>query len=547
MQLNDATRIIDIIDQRIRKATASESRVETTWGTVAAVSPYGRYVDLYLYGQSAPYTSDYFRLPNGLAVDVGDSVKAAIDRERGDRWVEEVHSFAEYNKVEFDIVDGELRFGDGTEAPFIKLNMVDANNVGFEGGGVYFRRSADTSLAILTGEEGQITNMPFAIRASGQHEWGDGIVGRDTNLYRGAASVLKTDDVLHAVGGLRVTSPGSQDGQNFEGVRIVLPNNGYTGLAIYSNPGDTQPSFRWAGWGGMEFGPAGSTAPDTTIARVAAGVIKIDTSGSADQGLRIGDDSEFFDVDLADRIGIKGQQNSANGGIVFGSGKDVELYRLSANILATGEGDSLYVGGPLTTTGKEGVILNAGGSIEVINEASTPFIDFKDEATDDYDARIIFNLDGTGRLQFEGADVKFTPNVFLTQQIGSYGVTTNTTFAINNGGTATFSSKSLTWSRIGPWVFMRLSFAVTANGSGATTVTVTGTGLPQSSGTPRIVGDRGGTGVNPVVGRGTNASGEMTLSIGSLGTAGFSNVTGADLANGASYSFIGCYYTADAF
>jgi hypothetical protein len=315
MQLNDATRIIDIIDQRIRKATASESRVETTWGTVAAVSPYGRYVDLYLYGQSAPYTSDYFRLPNGLAVDVGDSVKAAIDRERGDRWVEEVHTFDAYNKVEFDIVDGHIRFGSGTAAPDLLLYRAGA--------------------ALLA------TDGSFLIDDDLEVAGGNIQIGTDVNLYRAVNSLLKTDDTFHAVGGLRVTSPSNTDGQNFEGVRIVLPNNGYTGLAIYSNPGDTQPSFRWAGWGGMEFGPAGSTAPDTTIARVAAGVIKIDTSGAADQALQIGDDSVLFDADIANRLGIKGQSDATTGGFVFGSGKDTNLYRSAADTLKTD--DAMHV------------------------------------------------------------------------------------------------------------------------------------------------------------------------------------------------------------
>jgi microcystin-dependent protein len=117
MQLNDATRIIDIIDQRIRKATASESRVETTWGTVAAVSTDGRYADLYLYGESAPYASEYFRVPNALTVEVGDSVKAAIDRERGDRWVAEVHTLAVHRKLAVDPVRGQVLLGTGAAAP----------------------------------------------------------------------------------------------------------------------------------------------------------------------------------------------------------------------------------------------------------------------------------------------------------------------------------------------------------------------------------------------------------------------------------------------
>lgn len=117
MQLNDATRIIDVIDQRIRKATQSESRVETTWGTVAAVDASARYADVYLYGNEAPYASEYFRLPDGLDVTVGDSVKVAIDVERGDRWVEEAHYLPTYRKMALDTGRGQVKLGDGSAAP----------------------------------------------------------------------------------------------------------------------------------------------------------------------------------------------------------------------------------------------------------------------------------------------------------------------------------------------------------------------------------------------------------------------------------------------
>ena len=116
MNLNDASRIIDVIDQRVRRWTSSMARVETTWGAVAAVASDGRTADLYLYDQSGADTSDNFRLPNGLSVNVGDSVKAAIDKDRGDRWIEEVHPSTTYNKIEFDIVNGEVRLGSGSAA-----------------------------------------------------------------------------------------------------------------------------------------------------------------------------------------------------------------------------------------------------------------------------------------------------------------------------------------------------------------------------------------------------------------------------------------------
>jgi hypothetical protein len=44
------------------------------------------------------------------------------------------------------------------------------------------------------------TQDRFVIDASGKQEWGSGSAGLDTNLYRGGASVLQTDDTLKAAG-----------------------------------------------------------------------------------------------------------------------------------------------------------------------------------------------------------------------------------------------------------------------------------------------------------------------------------------------------------
>ena len=44
-----------------------------------------------------------------------------------------------------------------------------------------------------------------ALRSDGAVEWGNGAVARDTNLYRAAANMLKTDDVFFSAGGFRST------------------------------------------------------------------------------------------------------------------------------------------------------------------------------------------------------------------------------------------------------------------------------------------------------------------------------------------------------
>ena len=49
----------------------------------------------------------------------------------------------------------------------------------------------------------------------------------------------------------------------------------------------------------------------------------------------IGDDVTLNDVNQGNMLGIQGQQTPANGGIVFGSGLDTNLYRVGANILKT--------------------------------------------------------------------------------------------------------------------------------------------------------------------------------------------------------------------
>lgn len=441
MQLNDASRIIDVIDQRIRKLTASESRVETTWGKVATVSADGRYADLYLYGESAPYASEYFRLPNGLSVNVNDSVKAAIDRERGDRWVEEVHAFSAYNKVEFDIVDGEIRFGDGAAAPTLSLKQSSARTLRLYGG-----EAGQTAFVIgapSTGSEGGelvlegtgsntdwfIDNFAGRVRfhAAGIAEFdidsnrlyidsGRLELGPDTSLYRSVADVLRTDDVLHAVGGVRVTAPSSADGQNFEALRVVLPNNGYSGLAVYALPTDTQPVLRFAGWGGFEWGPGGSVGVDVNLYRSAANTLRTDDSFISYSLMSVGDVYAGSWLYLGTNVAF-----------------DTALYREAANVLATD--DSVHIVGSLTVgpagAGQSTDGLNiSGGNIEMRN--ANPFIDFK--AGDvDFGARIIYDFGIADGLQFGGAAVYDFDN------------RVNTSVSFSIGNTVVVSSRRTGW------------------------------------------------------------------------------------------------------
>jgi hypothetical protein len=223
-------------------------------------------------------------------------------------------------------------------------------------------------------------------------------------------------------------------------------------------------------------------------------------------------------------------------GLVFGA--DVTLFRLTSNILAVGAGDRLRV--KPSATGDIAFDVHTGAE-------SVQRLAIMGDGTINWGP-------GSGVLDVNlyrgGANTLATDDVFKAyggiQETG--GFTQNTGFTISGGGSATFGSKNLTWHRIGDWVFFMISFSVTAAGSGGTTVTITGTGLPQQAQGARFLGDRGGSGVRPIVFRGTNSGGELTFSqITELTSTGTQTTTGADLANGASFAVAGVYRTSDAW
>lgn len=67
--------------------------------------------------------------------------------------------------------------------------------------------------------------------------------------------------------------------------------------------------------------------------------------------------------------------------------------------------DELQVGDP-TGSNTSGVSINAGGSLEIVKEASTPFIDFKNDSADDFDARIVLTGDDVLSVQGAALDVR---------------------------------------------------------------------------------------------------------------------------------------------
>jgi microcystin-dependent protein len=116
--LSDASRIIDVIDGRIKKLSRSSSMVETTWGEIASIAADGKTAGAYLYGETdGAYISGGFRVPETMYVTLGDKVRVAMDYATGDRWIEEINVPSAYKKLAFSPTDGTILTGDGTVPP----------------------------------------------------------------------------------------------------------------------------------------------------------------------------------------------------------------------------------------------------------------------------------------------------------------------------------------------------------------------------------------------------------------------------------------------
>jgi hypothetical protein len=75
---------------------------------------------------------------------------------------------------------------------------------------------------------------------------------------------------------------------------------------------------------------------------------KITTPNLA-MGIRLGDDVEIGDGDIANHVVVQGVQNATLGGLTFGSGKDTNIYRGGISLLKTD--DSFQALGAITSGG----------------------------------------------------------------------------------------------------------------------------------------------------------------------------------------------------
>lgn len=248
---------------------------------------------------------------------------------------------------------GTLVWGDGTAIGDTNLArtgigsltltgmLVVTNGMTVQGLPVISSRAGSTADGYKTAVIGDAVDR-FVIRADGHLRWSDGTNANDTNLYRSAANVLRTDDTFQAF------SLGSISG-----------SVGDVGYTAFIN-GDTVNRFLINAAGDLSWG-GGALSRDTVLARTGAAILTLTGALLATSTLRA-------NTGLASQVDIGAKGPGSEAGIAFGSSLDTSLYRSAADTLRTD--DSFIVGGS--------TIL--GGTVSLSHTAGSGFISFIEQS-----------------------------------------------------------------------------------------------------------------------------------------------------------------------
>jgi hypothetical protein len=213
-------------------------------------------------------------------------------------------------------------------------------------------RAAPSDSAFGAGVTPGDATLRFLMTVAGVMAWGDGTAGRDTNLYRGGAGILQTDNLF----------------------RANRTGSGTAAMAVYT-VGDTANRLAITAGGELQWSP-GNAAADTFLRRVAAGQLQttgflqyIGASASAwANEMRVTGDAQSRFL-----VRIDGKQYWGDGTATL----DTSLYRLAANQLALDTADLLIntAGRGLRvkegTNAKQGVSTLVAGTVVVPNTSVT--------------------------------------------------------------------------------------------------------------------------------------------------------------------------------
>lgn len=196
--LNDASRVIDIINNRIDAKTRTGAMTEETWGTVSAISADQKTASAYIYGDVVNPSVEY-RVPDIMYLAVGDAVKVAINHETGERWIEErLFGPTDYKKMYIRPSVPAFYMGDGTGVPdsnfyrsavatlktdgaFIAGGTVTATTGLTLGADASISRTAANEISLAAGDVLRLPQVGDASLASTDHAFQIGASG-STNI-----------------------------------------------------------------------------------------------------------------------------------------------------------------------------------------------------------------------------------------------------------------------------------------------------------------------------------------------------------------------------
>ena len=304
---NEATRLVRAVDRRVQKQLGRGTVLEYTNGEVDVVGV-GE-ASAFLGGDTN--ASEGFRIPPGVVVESGDRVKVAIDP-RGDRYITGVISPTTYPKATFDPIRGAVSFGDGTAAPAQGLRYDTTNDIvvfddgalGDTGathhlGELRLYRASGAQYVLLTDPTNlNASQVAFAMKNTGEMQWGPSGAARDVTLYRASTGILES------TGGIKVIRASAD-----------------TAFSTRQST-DTNDRIRLQGSGTLSFG-SGTATPDAVLFR-----------------------------DQADRLRTN-DELQVDSNLLLGSTASVNLYASTSNRLKTD--DTFHAVDGLTTKTKAGI------------------------------------------------------------------------------------------------------------------------------------------------------------------------------------------------